>query len=438
METVDKAKKNISMPVLDLITDRLLNTGLFNLEKIIFVCVQHLLYTTTPLFDSLIKLGAAPERIFLLGKQYSTCQLVAEELLNKGIRLQKINKSHKLGEYAVLANRDIRRMLNNVARYIASENDIRMVVVLDDGGKCLDYAVQDLPTHIPLLGIEQTTAGFFNPNVINASIPIIDVATSAAKSYLESDLIVNAILLKMSAFLPKEKNKVCGVVGFGVIGRALSKRMLSLGYTVLVFDKYKKIEVDNGSLKQINSLDKLINMVDYVYGCTGADIMKDICFEETIKHDKVFVSCTSEDKEFLSFLNYLQIKSKEGVKISPLKDVYFQLENGARITIASGGFPINFDGSGFSVSTDQIQLTRALFLAGIVQGVQDLEMLMKNKLHGRVMLCPLAQKFIVKEWLKTNDSYDPHQEILAKFISNEWIKEQSGGKFYHSQAMADC
>jgi|JI10StandDraft_1071094.scaffolds.fasta_scaffold39617_4 S-adenosylhomocysteine hydrolase len=428
-----------NMPVLNAITEKFRMTSAFNIEKIVFVCIQHLMHTTIPLFQALIELGAQPNNIFLLGKQYSTCEAVVKRLLDVGIQVQELTPLFKLGTYETTFSQDVLKMWQNVIADVRTHN-IDAIVVLDDGGRCLEFINQKIILNMPMIGIEQTTAGLLNRIVLNSHIPFIDVAASAAKTYLEADLIAEAIIFKLGKFLPQEKNNVvCGVVGLGVIGSSVAKKLISLGYNIIAYDPNNKVAQKNSNLEWAESLETLIKKADYIYGCTGSDITQSLHFEDLIRSEKAFISCTSEDKEFLSLLQYIQAcASHSNIKFSPLSDVKWQLKNGAKITIAKGGFPVNFDKNGISVPVHKIQLTRSLLLAAIIQAIQGLSFFNEKRIQGRIMLHPLVQQFIAKEWVKTKASNDFHKKIITEFEHFDWIIKNSGGVFYDSDYIKAC
>ena len=107
-----------------------------------------------------------------------------------------------------------------------------------------------------------------------------------------------------------------------------------------------------------------------------------------------------------------------------LSDVVFSTERG-EITVARGGFPANFDGSGESVQKDDIQMTRALLLAAVLQATYAGE-----SGHVRTMLEPEFQRFIVSHWIELQ-SHRLHwfdSGLIDKFKDLEWIEQNSGGK----------
>jgi hypothetical protein len=64
----DKTITGIGMPVLNTVHDAVKKAGIPQMRRIVFVCVQHLMYSSVLLFEKLIQLGAEPNNIFLTGK----------------------------------------------------------------------------------------------------------------------------------------------------------------------------------------------------------------------------------------------------------------------------------------------------------------------------------------------------------------------------------
>lgn len=73
------------LPTLQAIIEKVRAYHNFNLEKITFVCVQHLVFTMVDLIESLIILGAKPKNIHIMGKIYSTCPKVEERIIQMGV-----------------------------------------------------------------------------------------------------------------------------------------------------------------------------------------------------------------------------------------------------------------------------------------------------------------------------------------------------------------
>lgn len=428
------------LPVLEAMSDALTSAGVPNIKNVLFVCVQHLLHTSVDLFAALIDLGAEPSNIFLLGKHYSECHAVNEKMRNLGIQLQNLTPLKKLGEYTPVFNHDVSVMWENVQEHIRN-NNIEAVVVLDDGGRCLEFIAKGILDTLPVIGIEQTTAGLFNPALLSLHVPFIDVASCAAKTCLESEVIAEAILNKISKILPLQNDRlVCGVVGVGTIGKAVAKKLVCQGYEVLLYDQDKKITHNIPQAKWVGGLEQLILEADFIFGCTGRDVTAKMDIQALINKNKTFISCTSEDKEFLTLLHFIQ-NATDSVVRNPLDDIHWIHPNNSTISIHKGGFPVNFDHSGESVSAENIQLTRGLLLGAMFQAIAMLPNmnLIEQEMKGRVMLFSEIQKFVVMEWSASNGSnLLSLKKMMAKFYDSNWIIEQSNGSKLESRYLMDC
>jgi len=57
----------------------------FSLSDIAIVYIHHPLKTSINLIDSMIRLGAIPKNIFILGKKYSECETVVDQITRYGV-----------------------------------------------------------------------------------------------------------------------------------------------------------------------------------------------------------------------------------------------------------------------------------------------------------------------------------------------------------------
>jgi hypothetical protein len=100
-----------------------------------------------------------------------------------------------------------------------------------------------------------------------------------------------------------------------------------------------------------------------------------------------------------------------------------------KIGILRGGFPYNFDDSGESVPANDIQLTRALVLAGVFQAIDYFRNPNVLGKRGLYALDADLQRFVVHEWLQ----HQPRSRstvpgnVLSNFEHADWIKANSPG-----------
>lgn len=413
------------LPVLDAIRQKARMASSHLLRNKGILLVDHTLNTSMSLINSMIKLGAQPKNILILGKYYSECPSIIEKIIKSGIYYRKSTMKPSLGNFYYDFTRDIILFWSDAIK-VFSQRNINGIILLDHGGHCCAHVPQEICDKYPVVNIEKTTAGLKHPRYLDTRVPTIEVASCAAKKILESPLIAEAIVNKVIPYIPIQQEKLmCGVVGYGAIGQAMCQKLASMGHNVVIYDAnpYKLENVKK--IQKADSIYKISACCDYIFGCSGKDITESIDIFRYSRKNITLISCSSEDKEFLTLLNWL---NKQIAKVeSPLQDISFQNECGAIIRIIRGGFPINFDNSPESVPPRDIQLTRGLVLSGILQAVEFLKE--KNLLYkaGGYMLDPNVQAFVVNEWLKCQ----PHDRfpfaLLRKFKDEQWIIKHSGG-----------
>jgi hypothetical protein len=418
-----------NLPVLNALYTAAIKSALPSMENTAFICVQHLLDTSVDLFRTLLHLGAKPNNIFLIGKHYSTSSLVVNQLQAMKIYVHPLTPLKKLGEYGAIIQADIDLMLEK-AKYHIMSHSIENIIVLDDGGRCLEFLHHIFFTRLPTIGIEQTTAGIFNQLTLDLAIPFIDVATCAAKRHLESEMIARTIVTKTQSKISLlDKKAIYGVIGTGTIGTELAKKLIMKGCNIVLYDKNRNenIGLENGLY--CHSVEELIKKSKYIFGCTGRDSLKDVSILDLIEGEKTFLSCSSEDKEFLSLLTFIQQTTPDNHR-DPLADITYPIPGKGSLTFIKGGFPVNFDHTGGSVPPLNIQLTRGLLLSAIIQSLILIADPNKKKFAGRMMLHPTLQNFVVQNWFNHDPSFPHLESFIQRFFHSNWVAHHSGGVFY--------
>jgi S-adenosylhomocysteine hydrolase len=291
---------------------------------------------------------------------------------------------------------------------------------------CIVNVPQSIVKKYKLFGIEQTTSGINRIKIMPPQFPVITVASSATKQILEAPMIADAVARKIEKMLPITSQRLsCGVVGLGAIGHAVASKLIRLGHLVNTYDCIPfEIKSLNGSVNYHN-VNQLIDNSDYIFGCSGNDITKNYDFS-FITADKYFISCSSHDGEFLSLINYIHqnhaYQNLDG-------NINCTFNNQVKVIVFKNGYPINFDGTGESVSARDIQLTRGLLLSGVLQAI---------KLNGKVpynfqlyMLCPIMQQFAITNWIHYGSKEFIFHPALPKFSNVNWVIENSGGLLSH-------
>lgn len=390
-------------------------------RNIYIVSVQHLLETTGSLFEAIIDIGIKPENIYLLGKIYSTHNETKRVLQAMGINVFQNKHPEKFGTIRECLKKDVSQLWETIVPKL-KEKDI--VIILDDGGLAIKRVPQELFKICKFYGIEQTTFGLRYQEHID-HFPIIQVATSAAKKYLEPDLISRALINKLYKYLKKNKPNKVGIVGFGNIGKAVA-RAFGKKYKVMVFDEnYSAFSLEISQFPICSSIEELIIKCDLIIGATGVDISNPN-WENIINGNKTFISVSSSDIEFNSLLKkYSDQFSYHRYRV--LDDLIAKLPNGFQITFYKGGTVANFNKSKESCPLKQIQLTRSLLFAAIAQALNN--NINFNGKNSAIRLNPFFQKIIVNRWFSENPKFKSFypQVLIDNFASESWIEKNSGG-----------
>lgn len=387
------------------------------LDSVLFVCVQHILSSTIDLFEALIELGALPENIYVLGKHYSTISQAEEKLKKMKINVKSATKIYPIGFFNQAFESDVQQLWQHVESEIKNKKP-RLIVILDDGGHCLNFAPNKLLSHYPIVGIEQTTGGLLHHNFRRLNFPIIEVASSAAKRKLESPFIAEAIASSTSSQLQLSSKNMCfGVIGKGAIGQAVIQKLRTQDFELFSFD------ITDENPKKMHHV---FQNSDILLSCTGRDIFHNLTPLKLFKKDIILVSCSSEDKEFRTLLRNAKFSSQN----LPLENLKTKNKSGGEIKILKGGFPINFNNQQELEPIEDIYLTRLLLLGGLIQAVQIAQNKDLHQKNCRLMFEPSFQKHIALNWLKIKEINLENEIFRTNFSNLDWIKSNSGGFNY--------
>jgi len=387
------------------------------LQDTVLVALQHVLETTGSMFESLFRMGLDPENVFLTGKIYSEHRDTARELQREfGITYIEPKPPQRLGTYNLRLDRDALRLWKEVS---ASSPDMKKIVALDDGGHLLQNIPASLLNESMVMGVEQTTYGVQTLS----PFPVIQVATSAAKSYLEPPLITEAVFKKVKTQIESLPQVPIGVVGLGRIGEAVARGVLKHRENVNTFDKDESLSLSLESAQRCRSLTQLIDRSAVIFGCTGHDISKQETWLSRVRGHRLLISCSSSDVEFRKLLRMAQMYDVE----DPLAPLELEIPaTGLKLTVLRGGFPINFDRTKESVPAQDIQITRGLLAGAVLQAVQNLPSDGPND----VALSGRLQRRVAHSWFedqpKRLETYE--DDVLEKLHSLDWIREHSGGQ----------
>jgi S-adenosylhomocysteine hydrolase len=385
------------------------------------VAIQHLFATTVSLFDEFFAAGLEASHAHLLGKSYSSVEGPAGRLRERGAHVT-IPECAPLGQYHSYQRAAVSLWSDKVLGDVAQRSGL---IVLDEGGDLLRTVSTKAAALPSTCGIEQTRSGL--RSMAKLPFPVIQVADSALKRHLEPPIIANEIMAGLSALrLPLEDLRI-GILGVGSLGAAIAKRLARTQGEVLVYDISPDVMQRLGhQLHQAvacESLEALLSNADLILGCTGYDALAKVDWSKVkpmgAKH---FVSCSSGDIEFRDLLERVPREGLNGT----IQNVTVTIQE-ISTTIYNGGYPINFNRGRELSSANDIQLTRALLLGGVLQAAQ---MLRRNNADpGGVMLNPDFQRLVAREWLvrrpDLHKSYD--SDVLRGIADRDWIAAHSGG-----------
>ena len=354
-----------------------------SLENVKIIGVQHILETTHAMFRSLYRLGLKPENVSLIGKCYSTCQEVYEEMLADGIDVSSGSTAYNSHQsYDNLFAEEVKSFLLDHIPDLSSGR-YEQIIVLDDGGKCINF-INDYLTHLPpVFAIEQTSSGYEAIKNSHLRLPVINVARSPIKLTLESPMIAEAAAERLYQSLERKElfPKEALIIGGGAIGNAMSRR-LSSKMNITIFDKNKSLN-NTGSLE----LPQIIPSFSLIIGCTGkTSISHDL--HPNISPGTSLVSVSSSDREFDAVHLRKQIDKNNNCH----EDLLIH-----DVLLVRSGFPVNFDGERENIDPELIQLTIALITSGILQA-RTSRLGISNGIHP---LDPKAEHKIETEFLNS-------------------------------------
>jgi len=370
-------------------------------SETVIICVQHILETTASLFNAFLKLGLDPNNIYLMGKCYSTCKHTQGKI-KENLNIKEVNDSplpKRLGEFAPTIEVAIRQLFAKIIQNIQTMlNKPKKIILLDEGAKLLIPDLLAILKEYPIFAVEQTTAGHRKYKAYtdtDSDLPWISVARSDLKLKQESPLIAEAITARVQQSLQGKQKLRCGVIGLGAIGEQVAKKLTELGHEVSFYDP----EIYNANYGCYNIAAELIKNSEYIFGCTGLDTLHEVDLAQVVNGEKHFISCSSEDIEFNTFLRYIQgliDRHEFDFRGTALDDINLTLNN-QPVTIHRGGFPINFDGGRHSVAPEKIAVTRAALLTAVYQWLCVAPKYAYTH-KGLVELDKEAQQYIVKNW----------------------------------------
>lgn len=423
-------------------------------ENIILVANQHLTCPTEAFYCHILEVYPKITLI-ITGKFYSTNDGVRYRLEQLGRQTGRIKvfpdaRPKVPGEYSQLAITHAKRFWEFVYLNIQNQEKrgepVKKIITWDDNG----HLLFTLPNEIlygkkyELAGIAHTRGGLYPKAITAMPFPIILLASSALKIFIEPIFIAEAainrieIVLKSIASQNVNKQKpVIGLIGNGTIGNEILRFLILNQYKVVVYDNNPeafvefKDKVNDGFFRVGNCLEVLYTC-DVVLGCTGTDVSKGFDINSLTRDLELF-SVSSLTVEYETLLNEV---AQKGIRTkTPMDNVCFTNSAGFKLTIHQGSTPINFYNSEFSVITKKIEPTFAGAYAAFGQACLNAKKPLpdgKTLIHAeQMMLNPYSQRAIVKLCLSCYPELAQYykKNTLALFKDIYSIIHHSGGKY---------
>jgi S-adenosylhomocysteine hydrolase len=353
-----------------------------SLHNALIICAQHLVSTSYSLFCSLFKLGLNPNQLAAIGKCYSTDPLAYSEMKKLGIDVCPSSlafNSHL--SFDEQYQKNIKKFIRR-RRHQLTDPKYSKIIVLDDGGELITAINSALGQNDKVIGIEQTSSGFHKLKHKKIGFPIINVARSPAKLNYESPIIARLVvgtLVRRIKELASKPRKIL-IIGNGSIGAQIEEK-LKPHYHVVIFDR-----VASRSSIDPKEFETSLNRFDLIIGCTGKPVLTPQQYK-LLKKPAILVSASSSDREF----NAVNLRTR----LPKVKNCHQNLFVDD-ICLINCGFPINFDAEFREIDSDDLQLTRALLLAAILQAHCHSD----HTVKGFIPLDIENQREIVQKYLK--------------------------------------
>lgn len=368
-----------------------------SLEGVAVIGVQHLFECTYEMFKTLNVSGLDLGKVFLLGKCYSSPDLVIHQMKLSGIHVcpQSSNyDSHK--SYDAQFNKKVATFLKNAIKNL-NFNECKKLIILDDGGHLINYIHKNaIVFPVPVVAIEQTSSGYnsFKEESV-FQMPIFNVARSLAKRKLETPFIIEKFLYRLKSKVGEEKIHASNVLilGNGTIGQALYGKMKESNLNVCVFDTISSNK---------EALFPLLSRADIIIGCTGT-VSLPRKMHRFLKKGVILASISSSDREF----DAVSLRKNSPKSKDPYVDVYDK-END--ILLLQSGFPLNFGQAPLNMPFSKVRITISLLMAAIYECVIN-----KKLLKGILQLSPAKELKVIENFRRTRQSVFFIKNLLCNF-----------------------
>lgn len=347
---------NLKLPLLEYVDKEFLNIDLSNC---FLIAGQNILGSTETIMDHLLQKGMSPCNISIIGKVYSSSPQVIQNLTRKGIYISPYSVTFDpLVSFDCQYENYVREFVKLRANNI-DINKTHKIIILDEGHKILEIAEDFFPRD-KLIGIEQSTKTSFIKN-LNFQFPCLSISRTKAKLFAESPLIADVVSDKLFSFFEETKLQVNNflIIGNGFIGKALAATLCNLGYNVKIYDHNEhKSEIKD------YELDDYLKQCHVIISCVYGSALKDHHYA-FLSNNVVLANASLSDRAFKAVdIRKLYPNTIENCH----QNISVDLPQG-KLHLMNCGFPINFSGEIHSVPPNKIQITRALLLGAIYEGM---------------------------------------------------------------------
>lgn len=383
------------MPVVDWVVDTYGYDKPFVGWDVLFI--QHQLENHMAQTEAMFECGMEASRLHWIDIPYTSSPIIREHLIDKYSVPSEQFYVHDYNLTQQYAPYQRARVIGWIKHYLEKSSNENPLLVVDDGGYFLEALVclKDHPDKLTL--VEQTTRGINKIRDNDAvryyfsHIPVVDVVTSPPKKNLESPFIAEAVCASVEERLQViledkgislNEGKVL-VLGFGDIGSSVAaelKQKFGVNKNqIFIYDtsSAKCLLAEKAGYKIWK---KTVNDIQFrlVVGCTGKKSF-DVWDYVHLNKNAVLISASSGASE-LAREGFVELADSSEVDDIYVKDrdtldkknIHYDIELSLvdhNVTIANGGFPINFDGYLNRIAAEDIQITIALMVFGSIQAV---------------------------------------------------------------------
>ena len=441
-----------------------------NRHTTLFVIVQHGFLTIRPMMDVFLELGIPSNHVFMTTKPHTTSpemlKYFQDTFKTKYVPFQwstsestSSSQSRYKHSTAVTHRLLFDKFCDYLLRYPAPAH-IQNIIICDEGGKFLNEFINRYNNPDPkyfkklsdyhVVAIEHTKCGTYSEALARLPFPLINMADSYLKTQIESEFIAKSMFVNLNSILQSimtSSSMTIGVVGGGNIGREVLDFLLKEypSTSIIIYDDESSVfspdkiaEKGWSNVSRAGSRQALFQSSTVILGCTGNDITHklpravDIALQASHVH---LISCSSGDSEFQTWLQGMPDYRFEG--LADMRDWTMPLNASGdkQLTIHNGGFPINFlVHQPESVPVKEIQITRSMKLAALIQALKLLEVTpyRSNTLTGYMQLDVFYQWEIIQTFyrdLMTTDSPEKRTRVQNQYsrITQQEIAQGSIG-----------